>query len=383
MDPLLEAVKELVAGLAVQPFFWLVAVLLFAYVATQNYKRLRDESPPILWPPGEHPVDQFEVDRGFSRTRTILTNRRIVHWHVSWFLSRRRLKTIALADVNAVVIHRRMNWVLLLVGFYLIGDYNPLAFALVLLGLQAPLYTVRANTPTALMPLTFVVVTTPWRAHLVGLQDFYRKIQATWSSVRSELGRSGSLDVANAGEPGALVDADFVWGRPALAFILGMMGVALLQHAIAPHVSFDDLMFSPFYLAIPVAVAARSLRDGFWVALLGFIGVLAVKFPGDSLFGLLASDGGVPAWIQYFWVLVALLGSVGVANVLARKAGLGFAPLAILVWVVLASEYTPEAWGDLAVYARIAMAMAVSVLLLSLDARLVAGSATKPVLGTA
>jgi hypothetical protein len=369
MSTFSEVFGSMVAGLAVRPFFWAVALLIFVYVVTRNYRSLREEPPPLLWPPGEEALAQIDVNWLFMRTRTILTNRRMLQWRVSWFLSRRKLKTISLRDVRSVVLHRQMNWGLLLAGAYMIGSYNPVALVLVLVGLQARLYTVRANTPFSQMPVTRVVVTTAWRAQLGELVRFYRDTQSIWS--RASLHDAvpavsdGAVSIGNDGETNR--ETDFAWGRPALVFIIAMTVAGLIQHVFEPHVSFDDFVFTPLYLGLPVAIASRSVRDALWVACFGLIGLIAIKFPGGGFLGFLTADGGFPAWPQYAGTLITLLAVTLAANGIARLTSASFAPAAILLWVLFAAVYIPDAFSDLSTYSKIALAMAASIALRPVD----------------
>lgn len=364
-----ELIGGFVAGLAVRPFFWAVAILLFVYVATRNYRALREELPPVLWPPGEGALAEIEVNWLFMRTRTILTNRRMLQWRLSWFLSRRKLKTIAFQDVRSVTLHRHMNWALLLAGAYLIGGYNPLALVLVVVGLQARIYTVRANTPFSQMPMTRVVVTTPWRAQLRELLRFYQDSQSTWSRASMQdrvfAVSDGPVRDASYGVPDR--ETDFAWGRLVLVFIIGVTAAGLIQNLFGPHVSFDDYVFTPLYLGLPVAMASRSVRDALWVACLGFIGLIAVKFPGGGWLGFIGADGTFPAWAQYAGTLITLLAMTLAANGITRVASAALAPAAILLWLPFAAQYVPDAVSDLSLYSKIALAMAVSIALRPVD----------------
>lgn len=330
---------------------------LFVYVMTRNYRRMIHDvfRPDLL--EEEKPLDRLDVTGFFVSTRTILTNRRVLQLYLRWFLSRRKLFAVALADVHSVASKRSVAWLLLILAAFLAGGVNPAAFLLFLWGLEAKVYTILFDTPFALMPWTRVTVKTGDRALLADFARFYRNAQATWARIRTEKALAASTPPA-----GAIVDqeTDFVLGKTVWVSIVFLMACGVLQRITGAHVGFDDFVFGPVYLAVPVVVARFSRRDGFWVALLGFVGVLTVKFPSSGLTGLAINDGGVPHFTQYFGVLVTLLLVSEASSAITRFVSPSLSAIAALLWLPYVALHMPSVALDAGLYARALMAVGLS-----------------------
>lgn len=364
-----SSVASMIAGITVLLSLFLAA--LFVYVMARNDGRLRLEKLRVEFDPAERPIDRISVDWRLLTTDTLLTTRRVIQARASWFLSKRKLKVIELPDVHSIVWRRYTNWFLLLAGLYVVGTFNPLALFLILLGLERKVYSVRFATPVAQMPLTRLVVTTPWRRQLAEMRRFYSQAVAAWSGARLSESRPDT------GQPGQLVravtmgddevDRDFAWGRPVLAYTVVFIVLAAIQRVVRPHIAYDDVFFGALYLGIPVAAAQRSARDGFWTALVAFVALLTVKFPTAGLMAIFTNDGGVPALKEYALVVAGLEAVVGVAALVSRFVHPRLSFLAIGVWLGVVWLLGSDLAQNFALYSLMLVAMAVAMVLVPVD----------------
>jgi hypothetical protein len=193
---------------------------------------------------------------------------------------------------------------------------------------------------------------------------FFRNAQATWAHVRSEKA---------VGEPSAQAvttpeaDTDFLWGQPVWVYVLFLLVLGIVQRYVEPHLSFDDYVFTPVYLGLPVAVAQRSRRDGVWAAILGVIALVTVKFPSSGFLVSLTGDGRSPFVEQYLLVLVTAALVALLAGVIAERVHPSLAFLAVLLWLAFVGLHMPTVFLDLTLYAKVALAMAVAIVLAWID----------------
>lgn len=362
-------------NIAVGPVFFTFLLIVFVYVMTKNFLKLKHEELNPDWMEGEKVLDQITVSFWWMRIKTILTNRRILQFRLSWFLSKRKVKSIALKDVHSVFWRRYANWFLLLLGWNFFGVVNPLAFILVLLALERKVYSVRFDTPFAQMPFARLGVITWTRKQLGEMVRFYRNSQKVWASMRLENGLPGLLPPLQVPQE---EETDFAWGRPVWVYIALFMVCAVWQSVFEPKITFDDFIVAPIYLGLPVAVARRNLRDGIWVAIAAFVGVLTIKFPGANPVGLLPGGGIFSAFLQfrgpfayieeYIMVMITLLLMVWAAHFISSKLSLpGLAFVAVFIWLGFVALHMPVLLYDYALYSKIALAMAASILLAAVE----------------
>jgi hypothetical protein len=360
MESLSSSIESFLRQLAIIPALFALMVALFLYVMTRNYRRFRRES----WTPdlteSEKSLEELRVEWVAMRTHTILSTRRVLQLRLSWFLSKRKKKAVALEDVHSIVWRRTANWIYLLVGIWFVGTLNPLALLLILLGLQSKIYSIRFGTPFAHMPLTRVAVLTFWRRQLTEFGHFYRSAQAAWARIRAEKGLPA---VPLAQEPPVL-EEDLLWGRPVWIYVGLFMICSLAQRILEPHITLDDFFFGPLYLALPIAVAARSSRDAIWAAILGSAALFTMKFPVSGIVGTVLSDGGRPYFEQYLLIAVTCILMVGVGRVIAAKLTPSLTFLALLLWPLFVGLHVPDGLADLALYAKTAIAMAMTIILM-------------------
>jgi hypothetical protein len=353
-----------VALISVASVLLVFLAVLLLYVWTHNYLLLRRDkfNPDLL--DGEKVIDRLEVLSRLVRTHTVLTNRRVLQLRLTWFLSRRKQFAIALRDVRSIDWRRQMNWVLLVLGLLFVGSLNPVALLLVLAALEGKTYSVLFNTPVHAMPWTWVATKDFGRRHLVEFTRFYRNAQVTWTRVRAENALPAPTPPVG---PIPEVDTDLVWGRPVWTYVWLLLILGLVQRLVEPHLSFDDYVFAPLYLGLPVAVAHRSRRDGLWAAILGFAGLITMKFPSSALAGTLTPDGRSPLHSQYLLVLVTLVLMALVASAIAQYIHPSLAFFAVLLWLGFVGLFAPNVFFDLALYAKVAVGMAAAILLAWLE----------------
>jgi len=364
MSNLYRSLEALFRGLGLGWMLLAFAAAVFVYVMTRNYLRLRREklSPDLL--EGEKALDELKVDGLLTRTHTLLTSRRVLQLHLSWFLSRRKQFAVSHRDLRSVIWRRQTNWYLLIAAFLFLGSLNPLALLLFLLAVEAKIYSIRFVTPVNEMPWIRMGTWSFLRKQLTDFTRFFRNAQATWAHVRSEKA---------VGEPTAQAvtateaDTDFLWGRPVWVYVLFLLIMGIVQRYAEPHLSFDDYVFAPVYLGLPVAVAQRSRRDGVWAAILGVVALITIKFPSAGFLISLTGDGGRPLREQYLLVMVTLVLMVLVASAIAKMVHPSLAFLAVLLWLGFVWVNAPTVFFDLGLYAKVALAMAAAILLAWLE----------------
>lgn len=360
MSNLYRSLQSLFRGLDLGWMLLAFVVAVFIFVMTRNYLRLRREklSPDLL--EGEKPLDELKVDGLLTRTQTLLTNRRVLQLHLSWFLSRRKQFSVTHRDLRSVIWRRRTNWYLLLAALLCLGGLNPLALLLFLLAVEGKIYSIRFVAPVNEMPWIRMGTRSYLRKQLMDFTRFFRNAQATWVHVRSEKA---------VGEPTAQAvkapeaDTDFLWGRPVWVYVLVLLIIGIVQRYAEPHLSFDDYVFTPVYLGLPIAVALRSWRDGIWTAILGVIALITVKFPNSAFLLPPVGDGRSPFVEQYVLILIAAALAALIAGVIAKRVHPSLAFLAVLLWLGFVRLHMPGVFFDLTLYAKVALAMAVAIML--------------------
>lgn len=365
MEDIVTMVFGFARGLLVNPLIWLFFAILFVFVMTWNYLRLRREvfSPELL--EGEQQLDELAGWGLGARTHTRLTNRRVLQLRLGWLLSRRKHYAIALADIHSVVWRRYTNWLLLIIGVWLVGKVNPVALLVLLLGLESKIYSVRFNTPVAQMPWTRMAVNTFRRRHFQEFVRFYRKAQVLWARTRT-LKESAPAAVAT---PTPEEDKDFRWGMAVWSYVGLYIVLAVAQRIFERHVSLDDYLFAPLYLGLVIAVAQRKSRDAIWAAILGPVAMLTIKFPGlTPIPGLsFGADGLTPYLEQYFGVMVAFLLMALAASAIAKAINPTLAFMALFLWLAWVAFHKSALALDTSLYGKCALAVVAATVLAWID----------------
>ncbi len=358
MNPI-QTLATLAGQLGLASLFTLFFAGLFVYVMTRNYRRMiREEFRPHLLE-GEKVEDKINVTGAISATRTVLTDRRVLQLNLSWLFSRRKAFAIAWVDTHSVTFKRSVVWIALVLAALASGRFNPAAFLLVLWGIDSTSYTIVFATPFAQMPLTRVRIGSYERAALPEFARFYRSGQALWARFRGER-TLATLDETRG--PVVAEASDFRLGGIVWVSVLVVMAAAMVQRVVETHVGFDSIAFGAVFLAAPVAAARVSRRDGRWVALLCFVGLLTVKYPLTGLAGYFGNDGGMPYFAQYVGVLLTLLIASEASAAITRAGRPALSPLAALVWIPYVAIHMPSVALDLGLYARAVAAVGVAAL---------------------
>ncbi len=376
LNPLLAYLEGQVRSAAVGPLLWLLSLVLFAFVMWRNFQHVQKESVPVGLDEGEREVDQIRVSRFGLRTHSLLTTRRVVQGRFSWFLSKRKARAISLDDVCAIVWRRYTNWVLLLLAVFFISSVNPVALLLLLFGLQSKIYSLTFAIPVAQLPFTRVAILTTSRRQLSDMRAFYERALDVWSRMIVEKRLATAAGIAASGVPATkwtrtdtdLVENDFAWGPALLAWVGLWLALGIAQRIVGPHISFDDYVFGPVYIGLVAAVATRKRRDGAWLALLGPLALLTLKFPGSGLTRLV-TDGGSPLFEEYVMIIGTLLLVAATASALARVHCLA-APFAVLLWALVSPATSTGVVGDMSLLAKLLIATGWAMLLPTADDRL-------------
>jgi hypothetical protein len=367
---LTNLILNFITQLAVTPVFLLFLAALFLAVMTWNYRRFRRQGFEPDYLEQERPVDRFDEELAFRTTRTVLTNRRVLQLRLSWFLSRRRQVALGLKDVTFLEMRRGTSKLLLVLALLLVGRLNPAALIVALMALESKVYSAVFDTRFTLSPRTRLTVSSFHRRRLRDFVRFYRTAHLTWAKIRTEEPVAAPISAI----PSVDQETDLTWGRPLWVYVTCFVVLGILQRVLLGHVTLDDAFFGPVYLALPVAVASRSRRDGLLSALFGFVGLLTVKFPSSgfgsvSLSGMSMSDSGSPDFRQYGLMLAALLAAAWGSYAVARAVGSRWSSLSVLVVLPFVAVASPSAMRDLLFYAGVATAVVVGVVLRNAEGR--------------
>ena len=362
----MEFLAKLLMGgwqsLAVVPILLLCGAAIFIYVMTWNYRHLREESWLVDLEAGEQEVDRLEVSRLLQTVRTVLTDRRVLQQRLHWFLSRRRYLAVELKDVHSVVLRSHVHLLGLFIAYYLVGTINPLALLVLMYAAQTPVVGLRFSTVFSRMPLTRPGVRVPGRTRTPAFERFYMAARGTLARVRGREMTGVPAAAAPRSSMPALLEG-FKWNTVVWVHVVALMALGALQRGVQGHLAFDDIFFTPLYLGLPVAAARRSLGDGLWAAILGFLGLCTVKFPSGGILGslLLRSDGH--PWLgELALVMLFIIAMVLFVHLVRRYVAASLSVFALLAWIPFVWLCQAASFADLIVLAQTAAAVAVAIL---------------------
>ncbi len=343
------------------PLSFLAAVAI--YVMTRNYLHLRRVSYTPSLTEDERIVDEIRFSTPWGTWHTVLTNVRVFQWQIRWFWSRQKFKTLTLMDLHSVKWRLLLNpWLLVLTVLVLYYGWNPFFVPLLMAFLESRWYTITFNPPFQ-VHYSFgrrIVAHGYRRTQLPHYWRFFQTAYGTWATAR--LMPSVPAPVLQSAA-GTTPDPGFTWGRPVWVYVLVWMVLGTAQRVIGPHIWLEDYLFTPLYVGMPVAVAARHLRDAVWMVVMGFPALLTIKFPG--VWG--PPDGGMPDGLEYLWVWGTLGATALGGHALARWLHPSMAAGAIVFWLLPFALFRPEMLYDLSVYARFSLAVAACFVLTEID----------------
>lgn len=353
-----SSIGSMLSWVIVHPVLLIVLAGLLIYIWTYNYRRFVFQRTVTDYAADEEPLDAIAVNSWPVRTETVLTNQRVFQSRLNWFFSRRKVYTIALKDVHSVVWRRHMNWILVLLAFMLMSWISSLALLLFLFAVESRINRLLFDTPFALMPRTRISIFSSYRQHIPQFLQFFNKAQQAWAEIRKKQG----LPAAVMTRSSIAEETDFLWGRTVWASVLFLLLCGLLQRLAEKHISYDDYVFFPIYVGLPAAVAIRSLRDGVWVTIVGFLAVFTMKFTG-----VVASERVPPNFDEYVGVFAAVLLIVLAARFLATRVHPALAGAAAVLWLLFVPLRSAPLFYDVALYGKVFLAGLAIVLFTWLD----------------
>jgi hypothetical protein len=375
VDSLLVALAKLFPGrleFVITGLLIFLAILLFCVVMTINFRQLRRETFTPEWLEGEIELEEVQASHWWSRVWIRLTNKRIVQVQLSWFFARRRVFSVALDDIHSVTWRRYTNWLLIVVGIWLLGKTNPIALLFLMCGLESKVLSIGFNAPLAQMPFprAHARIISFRRRQFKELAVFYKKAQLHLAQVRSQK----QLPVPRSMNFIPEEDLDFSWGPLVWLFVALWLLIALGQRTFGAHVTLEGI-WGGLLLGLPVAAAGKSLRCGVWSGILGASALVAIKFPGSIglVFMASGSEGGYPNLWQYV-ILVAASALIALAAYgLSRVHWMAAYP-APLIWLLPIAMMQPSALVEARTYATCFFAIT-SAALFSILAEVASGRA--------
>ncbi|MBZ5524376.1 MAG: hypothetical protein LAP21_19235 [Acidobacteriia bacterium] len=329
-------------------------------VMTANYRRKldKDEQPALL--EGEREIRTVSVRNFLVKSTTTLTDLRVIQARNAWWLSRRTAAPAPLADLQAVLWRRFLNWPLLLLAVVLIGRCNPAALLLAMLALEAKIYAVQFKRSFFHLPFSGIWVWSMRRAQFSELWGLFQLSQLGWQGVRM-----GRQPTEPARYPDVGPERDFQFGKLVWAAVLTTVLVAFLQRVTGGHVTLYAGILGPVMLAMPMVAGIRGVRSGLLAAVFSVAAIVCMKFPEFSLLpGLsVGGDGGGANPLQYFVVMVVFL-LVGLASALLSRFSTNFAPGALLLWILYAALFRSQDIKDFSFYAHLSLATVAGMIVL-------------------
>ena len=323
---------------------------------TINFRRLRHETFMPEWLEGEVQLEEVQASHWWSRVWLRLTNKRIVQVRLSWFFARRKVFGVALDDIHSVTWRRYTNWILIVIGIWLLGKSNPIALLFLMWGLESKILSIGFNAPLAQMPFprAHARITSYRRRQFKELAVFYKKAQLYLAQVRTQK----QLPVPRTMSFIPEEDQDFSWGLPVWVFVALWLVIALGQRTLGAHVTLEGI-WGGLLLGLPVAAAVKSLRCGVWSGILGASALVAIKFPGSIGLVFLASgsEGGYPNLWQYV-ILVAAAALISLAAYGLFRVHWMAAYLAPLIWLLPIAMMQPSMLEEMRTYATCFFAIA-------------------------
>ena len=318
--------------------FLFALALIVANVWLVNFRRRRRQARTPQSFAHEEALVRASLDHMLSTVSVLLTSTRIVKVANNWFLSRQITQVAQLRDVHSISWQIYTNPWMLLIGALLIGLYSPVGILLVMYALQTPIAAVgfqshflpsswfsRVGTGTA---RSQIVIRSGLREHYPELQNLYEVAQRAWLRAR----QAEAPDRLQSAEVAPAVGVVFSWSRVVWLATVLVLVVASLQRFVLGHAVLDHPIVGALYLALPLAVTIiEGRRSGLWVALLSFLMLIAAKFPGGFLLGLVINDGLLHAG-EALGILSTMLVVVALGSLLHDR-GSSFLPpeLALLV----------------------------------------------------
>jgi hypothetical protein len=204
-----------------------------------------------------------------------------------------------------------------------------------LYSVQTPVTRLGISTVFSKMPLTRPRIRVTGHRWGSQVAQFYGVARFAWQRFKvSASGRSDGGQYEAANLPAVDHRALFRWNRSVWIYLVVLLVLGGFQRLSQGHLAFDDLVFAPLFVGLPVAAARRRLGDGLWLALLGCAGLFTVKFPAGGLLGtLLLPSDGFPLLLQWLAVLVCLIVIVATSNLVQQYVSEALWFLGVLVWV--------------------------------------------------
>ncbi len=304
--------------------FLLVLIVIVMNVWSVNFRRRKKEAEEPRLLPEEQPLAHVEIDGLAFTTRGLLTTEIILSESNNWFFSRSDSKVAQLKDLHSVSWRTDLSLWMLLLGLALIGVYSPLGILFVMYALQTPIAAVgfqshflpvRLPSRIALgISRSAIVFRSGKREDYLQLRRLYEAGLNAWSKARHPAAPIQTLEPVSIGATPAVVPL-FAWSSMIWLSAWAVLVVATVQRVVTGHAVLDHPLFGALYLAFPLAITLlEGTRAGLWTALLGFLMLLAVKFPAGFLLGWAVNDGflqlgqAVVAFISL--ALIVLLGGV-------------------------------------------------------------------------
>jgi hypothetical protein len=284
---------------------------------------------------GEGEVDQLHFIfphwlYGLVRQFTVLTNQRILQNNLFWFLSRQKVVSIDLDQIDNVWFTRRIFYEAVFVGIAFMILVMPIGYLIFLIGLFLQVWSLNIKSKSGSI-----------RTHILGitidprLRMFFDLVQQHVKSCKSQNPQNPPpMEVyERLSQPFFSLSKQEFWGLMAV-FVFGILQRFLVNGVI----STGTYLFTPLLFSIPVVVGCLCGRwSGFKVGIFGFTGLITLITPLTFSIGIsgLKHMYRMDIFSCELIAFVLLAGLAGyLSGLLRRIAPLYLSIFSSFIWVI-------------------------------------------------
>ncbi len=313
----------------------LTAIFIFIY----NFIGFQQERPIATLYPEEKSIDTLKTQLIFDKQETTLTNRRLFQVQKKWLFSRNIFTFMDLEEITAISLSEFLNFIIFFIGVIVSFIFMPLGYILILYGLVNHMLRLTVYSTQKKIKITSSL------ADKDSFRSFITNIQTYAFNVKNKISAPVSGTVVTENTP----SKDFKLGHAVILTIILYFIAGILQRLTEGSIKFDDIVFFPLYLAIPLIVGYRNgAWTGFKTGFFGFLTLFTLIFPVPFL----ALGKSVFIWEYLAGFLMLTMG--GMICGILRYVWTGIPVLA--AWLVFLYFYRNDSIYDMNTYLQLSIA---------------------------
>ena len=308
---------------------------------------------------------RYKSDYLYRQSERVLTKTRLFYQKISWPFNYIRFKVIHLKSADSFFIFKTINFILLIASYYMIKFFPPIGFILSVFSISSVLYLVILKIRIKSTPnFTFIL------SSKKNDKSFLKELMIKFEKIRYNLFLKDSLKIElNNNKSASFIPAidkirEFTFGNGFMFFLLTYGILAILQRIFLRHIMFDDTVFTPLYIAIPVIAGSIGKKTGFFSGLLGFWMVFSMIFPTKLNLLFVDYNFKFEGWNSPLLIFLSLsicLGLIGyISGLLINKNN--YAPISILLWIIPTYIFASGNLTDIHFWGTILIAIGLSFL---------------------